>query len=94
MSGYNAKNYTEQGGNVTHIGGKLIIEEGASVEGLPSGGGYTLPAASNEALGGVFAVDDLEDCAATDVAGINSFINTYLLARLRSAGILLQAESE
>ena len=34
--GYNAKNYTEQGGDVTHIGGKLIIEEGAQVEGLPS----------------------------------------------------------
>ena len=34
MSEYNAKNYTEQGGDVTHIGGKLIIEEGASVEGL------------------------------------------------------------
>jgi len=33
---YNAKNYTEQGGNVTHIGGKLVIEEGGSVEGLPS----------------------------------------------------------
>lgn len=33
---YNAKNYTEQGGDVTHIGGKLIIEEGASVEGLLS----------------------------------------------------------
>jgi hypothetical protein len=33
---YNAKNYTEQGGDVTHIGGKLVIEEGGSVEGLPS----------------------------------------------------------
>lgn len=33
---YNTKNYTEQGGDVTHIGGKLIIEEGASVEGLLS----------------------------------------------------------
>ena len=32
---YNAKNYTEQGGDVTHIGGKLVFEEGASVEGLP-----------------------------------------------------------
>ena len=32
---YNAKNYTEQGGEVTHIGGQLIFEEGASVEGLP-----------------------------------------------------------
>lgn len=34
MSTYNTKNYTEQGGDVTHIGGKLIIEEGAEVEGL------------------------------------------------------------
>lgn len=34
MSNYNAKNYTEQGGDVTHIGGTLIIEEGATVEGL------------------------------------------------------------
>ena len=33
---YNTKNYTEQGGEVTHIGGKLIIDEGGSVEGLPS----------------------------------------------------------
>lgn len=34
MSTYNTKNYTEQGGEVTHIGGKLIIEDGAVVEGL------------------------------------------------------------
>lgn len=33
---YNTKNYTEQGGESTHIGGKLIIDEGGSVEGLPS----------------------------------------------------------
>ena len=33
---YSTKNYTEQGGEKTHIGGKLIIEEGGSVEGLPS----------------------------------------------------------
>ena len=32
---YNVKNYTEQGGDVTHIGGKLVFEEGASVEGHP-----------------------------------------------------------
>ena len=31
---YNAKNYTEQGGEVTHIGGKLVIDEGGSIEGL------------------------------------------------------------
>ncbi len=33
MSEYNAKNYTEQGGEVTHIGGKLIFEEGARLKG-------------------------------------------------------------
>ena len=33
---YNTKNYTEQGGETTHIGGKLVIDEGGSVEGLPS----------------------------------------------------------
>lgn len=32
---YNTKNYTEQGGDVTHIGGKLVIDEGGSIEGLP-----------------------------------------------------------
>lgn len=32
---YNAKNYTEQGGDVTHIGGRLVIDEGGSIEGLP-----------------------------------------------------------
>lgn len=26
---YNAKNYTEQGGEVTHIGGKLVFDDGA-----------------------------------------------------------------
>ena len=56
MGGYNAKNYTEQGGDVTHIGGKLVIEEGVEVEGFDGGGGsYTLPVASAETLGGVKA---------------------------------------
>ena len=35
MSEYNAKNYTEQGGDVTHIGGELIIEPGAILQGFP-----------------------------------------------------------
>ena len=34
MSGYNAKNYTEQGGDVTHIGGKLVIDDGADISAL------------------------------------------------------------
>lgn len=33
MSDYSAKNYTEQGGEVTHIGGKLIFDEGAELKG-------------------------------------------------------------
>lgn len=49
---YNVKNYTEQGGEKTVIGGTLEILEGASVTGLS---GYTLPAASASALGGVKA---------------------------------------
>lgn len=28
---YNTKNYTEQGGDVTHIGGKLVFDEGAEL---------------------------------------------------------------
>ena len=112
---YNAKNYTEQGGEKTVIGGTLSFTDDAVVENFPGGGGYTLPAATEATLGGVkvgdglsaeadgtlsvsaatktvaggvLAVDNLEDCAATDVAGVNAFINTYLLARLRQAGIL------
>ena len=33
------KNYTEQGGSRTVIGGELVIEEGAQVTGLPSSNG-------------------------------------------------------
>lgn len=32
---YNAKNYTEQGGDRTHIGGALIFDEGSQVKGFP-----------------------------------------------------------
>lgn len=46
---YNAKNYTEQGGDVTHIGGKLVIEEGGSVEGLPSAENQTASTATTVA---------------------------------------------
>ena len=77
---YNAKNYTEQGGEKTVIGGTVEFGTDAKVTGLP--------AATKTSTGGVMAVDNLEDCPATDVAGVNAFINTYLLARLREAGIL------
>ena len=32
---YNTKNYTEQGGETTHFGGKVIFEEGCEVSGVP-----------------------------------------------------------
>ena len=59
---YTCKNYTEQGGDVTHIGGKLIVEEGGSVEGLPAS-----PKAENQA-----------DSTASDVAGLKADFNSLL----------------
>ena len=49
---YNAKNYTEQGGEKTVIGGTLEIAEGASVTGLSAN---PLLVATAEALGGIKA---------------------------------------
>ena len=48
---YNAKNYTEQGGEVTHIGGKLVFDEGGKMAGagvIPNMAAST--AGSNSAL--------------------------------------------
>ena len=72
---YNAKNYTEQNGEVTVIGGKLVIEgtleyaEGADV---PSGGSK----AANQA-----------DSEATTIAALKEDFNT-LLAALKEAGLM------
>ena len=77
---YNTKNYTEQGGEKTVIGGTLEFGPESKV--------VNLPEASKTTVGGVKAAANLEDCAATDVAGVNAFINNYLLVRLREAGIL------
>lgn len=54
---YNAKNYTEQGGEKTVIGGTLEIKEGASVTGLPSS---QMAAATETALGGIKAAAKTE----------------------------------
>lgn len=70
---YNAKNYTEQGGDVTHIGGKLIIDEGGFVEGFPS---PALPVAANQA-------DSTADTASALVTDFNA-----LLAKLKAAGLM------
>jgi Head fiber protein. len=83
---YNAKNYTEQGGDVTHFGGKVIFEEGSQVEGLPS---PTVPDATTTAKGLV-----KQAAAVADAAGEAPTATEYnaLLASLRSAGILAPAE--
>ena len=72
MSEYNAKNYTEQGGDVTHIGGKLIFEDGSSVEGLPS----SFTPAENQAAR-----------EATTVVALKEDFNS-LLAKLKAAGLM------
>ncbi|BAH07390.1 MULTISPECIES: head fiber protein [Clostridium] len=55
---YNTKNYTEQGGEKTVIGGTLEIKEGASVTGLSAN---PLLVATEETLGGVKAAAAGED---------------------------------
>ena len=47
---YNTKNYTEQGGDITHIGGKLIIEDGAEVEGLVKAPTQKIPASTADTV--------------------------------------------
>lgn len=59
MSTYNAKNYTEQGGDRLVIGGELEIKEGATVKGLETGGGE-LQMATGSTLGGVKALPLVE----------------------------------
>lgn len=45
---YNTKNYTKQGGDETHFGGKVVFEEGVVVE----GGSFTaVPTATTEVKG-------------------------------------------
>ena len=88
---YNAKNYTEQGGGVTHIGGTLIFEEGAQVEGLPSGEStpYTLPAATGEALGGVKQCANQASSTAAELADLVTDFND-LLTKLKTAGVMAE----
>lgn len=47
---YNTVNYTEQGGAVTHFGGTVVFETGATVTGLS---GDAIPTATTTVKGGV-----------------------------------------
>ena len=69
---YSSKNYTEQGGGKTVIGGTLEIKEGATVTGLPS----SFTPADNQ------APSTAED-ATSLVADFNA-----LLLKLKTAGLM------
>lgn len=71
-TGHNTLNYTEQGGEVTHIGGALVFEEGAEVEGLP------LP---------FHQADYQDESSATTVAALKEDFNA-LLQKLQQAGLM------
>ena len=81
---YNAKNYTEQGGNKTVIGGILEIKEGAEVIGLPY---PTLPDATTSVKGVVKQAATQADSTATTVEGLVTDFNS-LLEKLKTAGII------
>ncbi|ETA80586.1 Head fiber protein [Youngiibacter fragilis] len=68
----NVKNYTEQGGEKTVIGGTLEIVEGGQVVGLPS----AFTPATFQA-----------DSTATTIAGLVVDFNA-LLAKLKAAGLM------
>ena len=85
---YNAKNYAEQGGDVTHIGGQLVIEEGASVEGLPSS---ALPEATETEGGAVKKAANQADSEASTIATLKDDFNALLL-KLKTAGIMAADE--
>jgi hypothetical protein len=69
---YNTKNYTEQGGEKTVIGGTLEIKEGASVTGLPS----SFTPAENQS-----------NSTATTIAGLVADFNA-LLSKLKATGLM------
>lgn len=73
---YNTKNYTEQGGEKTVIGGTLEIKEGATVTGLPSSSSTEMPVLENQAES---TAEDIE----TMVLDFNS-----LLSKLKAAGLM------
>lgn len=83
---YNAKNYTEQGGRKTVIGGELVVTgkltlaNGAEISGLP-----------NVELPVITVADHQEDSTATTVAALKDDLNA-LLAKLQVAGLMEDAE--
>ena len=73
---YNTKNYTEQGGEKTVIGGTLEIKEGATVTGLPSTPPADTPVLENQA-----------ESEASDIETLVDDFNS-LLFKLKTAGLM------
>lgn len=100
---YNAKNYTEQGGETTHFGGNVIFEEGSTVEGLPApsltpatsstlggikvGSGLSVTEDGTLSADGITPAEAVADSEATDVAGVNTVLNV-VIAALKTAGLM------
>jgi hypothetical protein len=76
MMSYNTKNYTEQGGEKTVIGGVLEVKEGGSLEIKEGAFLKGFPIASNQANSTAAKVNDLKD-------NFND-----LLAKLKDAGFM------
>lgn len=79
---YNTKNYAEQGGGATHIGGKIVFDAGAAVEGFPYDN------ATAEKAGAVKQAANQAASTATDVAGAVADLNA-LISKLKTAGIMV-----
>lgn len=101
---HNTKNFFTDGGDELVIGGKLTILDGASVdgEGLSGGGGssYTLPAATEAALGGIKAKAKSDETVEVAIDGESNklYVPTYPVvpaaptnATAETAGLVKQA---
>lgn len=100
---YNAKNYTEQGGEVTHFGGKVVFGEGVEIEGLAAnplnkasastlggvkvGNGLSIDNEGVLSADGITQAENQADSIATKVADIVTDFNN-LLGKLKIAGLM------
>jgi hypothetical protein len=76
--------------NELEVKTSLVVRDGATIEGLPTGTEYVLPAATETVLGGVRQLPVIADSTASTIAGTVTDFNA-LLAALRAAGIIAQA---
>ncbi len=84
MRDYNPKNYTEQGGEVTHIGGKLVIDDGADlsalITALQDAGKAGVPVLTEEYLGKKYSDlvgEDIRIGAGGAVVGTIKYVDGY-----------------